>query len=275
MVDPFWLNRHVLKKDVVISPSTSGALPEDEKLLSPWLHPRFKPRVRLPQSPVALFPGHIAQRISTQRSCFTIHGANPIGLEEMAVWSPSRLVKFTIPGYRAQPIRRELAICGIDEATVFPDLDGLGRALGIRWGDDDFPLPHEGVYTRLRPSRLHGIGVFAIRRIPKGTNLFKGDSDEVRWIESGELGRLPKEVRRLYDDFCVVDKDGRYGCPPTFNRLTPSWYLNESKTPNVVCDEHLNFFANQDINSGDELTVDYITYSEEVSNVQPTRAKRK
>jgi hypothetical protein len=273
MLDPFWLNRHTLKKDIVISPSASGALPEDKKLLSRWLHPRFKPKARLPQNPVSLYPGHIAQRISTQRSCFTIHGANPTGLEQLADWSPTRLAKFTIPSYRTQPIRKELAVCGIDEATAFPDLDGLGRALGTRWGDDDFSLPHEGVFTRLRPSRTHGIGVFAIRRIPKGTKLFKGDSDDMRWIESQEVGRLPREVRRLYDDFCVL-RTGRLGCPPSFDRLTPSWYLNESRDPNVVCDEHFNFIAKRSIVSGEELTVDYSTYSEPVPAGQAPRKKR-
>jgi len=267
MLDPFWLNRRILKRDVVISPSASGALPEDKKLLKRWLHPRFKPRARLPQNPVALYPGHIAQRISTQRSCFTLHGANPLGLEKLAVRPPKRLVKFTIPGYRTQAIRKELAVCGIDEATAFPDLDGLGRALGVRWGDEGFPLPHEGALTRLRPSRVHGIGVFAIRRIRKGARLFKGDSDEMRWVEEGHLGRLPNEVRRLYMDFAVL-KDGRYGCPTSFNRLTQSWYLNESKKPNVICDEHLNFIAGRDISAGEELTVDYSSYSEPVPSVK-------
>jgi hypothetical protein len=272
MLDPFWLNRHTLRKDVVISPSASGALPEDKKLLQRWLHPRFEPRARLPQNPVALYPGHIAQRISTQRSCFTIHGANPAGLEELAVWPTKRLVKFSMPGYRTQAIRKELAICGIDEATAFPDLDGLGRALGARWGDDDFSLPHEAVFTRLRPSRRHGIGVFAIRPIPRGTKLFRGDSDDMRWIKSVDVGRLPSEVRRLYDDFCVL-KAGRLGCPTSFDRLTPSWYLNNSKDPNVVCDEHLNFIAKRPIASGEELTVDYSTYSEEVTS-SPSKKRK-
>jgi hypothetical protein len=263
MLDPYWLNRHTLRKDVVISPSASGALSEDKRLLKRWLHPRFEPRVRLPQNPVAIFPGHIAQRISTQRSCFTIHGANPVGLDEMAVWPPRRLVKLTIPGFRTQAVRKELFVCGIDEATVFPDLDGLGRALAIRWRDDDFSLPHERVFTRLRPSRTHGIGVFAIKRIPKGTRLFTGDIDEMRWIDTEMLGRLPKDIQRLYEDFGVL-KDGRWGCPTSFNRLTPAWYLNESKAPNVVCDEHLNFIAKADIGLNEELTVDYSTYSEQV-----------
>ena len=34
-------------------------------------------------------------------------------------------------------------------------------------------LPHEGVYTRIKPSNIHGVGVFAISDIPKGTYVFE------------------------------------------------------------------------------------------------------
>lgn len=33
-------------------------------------------------------------------------------------------------------------------------------------------LPHQQVYTRLKPSKIHGVGVFAIRPIPKNTRLY-------------------------------------------------------------------------------------------------------
>jgi hypothetical protein len=111
------------------------------------------------------------------------------------------------------------------------------------------------------------------RRISRGTKLFTGDSDEMRWIDAKQLGRLPREIRTLYEDFGVL-KDGQWGCPNSFNRLTPAWYLNESKSPNVVCDEHLNFVAKRDIGLGEELTVDYSTYSEPVPPSNIPKKKR-
>jgi SET domain-containing protein len=45
-----------------------------------------------------------------------------------------------------------------------------------------------------------------------------------------------------------------------------SWYLNEPRKgtqPNVLCDpETYDFFAMRDIKPGEELTVNYATYSD-------------
>lgn len=123
--------------------------------------------------------------------------------------------------------------------------------------------PHEGVYARLRPSPIHGVGVFAIRAIPKGTNIFPDDDEPMRWVPVDALAGLPDEIRGLYDDFSVIKDNGRlYGCPRSFNHLTVSWYLNESNDPNVVCDDDYDFRALRDIQAGEELTVDYSTFSE-------------
>jgi SET domain-containing protein len=118
------------------------------------------------------------------------------------------------------------------------------------------------VYARIQRSRTHGVGLFAVRNIKKGTELFGGDDSGMVWVEKKEIARLPKEVKRLYTHLGVL-KDGRYGCPLSFNQLTPAWYLNDSKTaPNVRCDANYDFFALRDIKAGEELTLDYSTYSE-------------
>ena len=128
-------------------------------------------------------------------------------------------------------------------------------------------LPHSGVYTRLGRSRIRGagVGVFAIRNIKKDTDIFSGEYDEITWIHVKELKMLPKEVRKMYEDFCIIKDNGtRYGCPKNFNRLIPCWYLNSSKIPNVRCDDKRNyrFYALRDIAKGKELTVNYSAYSE-------------
>jgi len=77
------------------------------------------------------------------------------------------------------------------------------------------------------------------------------------------LNDLPKEIRRLYDDFCIIkDRGEMYGCPENFNLMTVAWYLNHSKNPNVGCDKDYIFSALKDIKKGEELTADYNTYNE-------------
>lgn len=125
-------------------------------------------------------------------------------------------------------------------------------------------LPDVHGFTRLRPSKIHGVGVFAIRDIPKGTNIFGDDRSEMVWIKSSEIEGKSGEIKKLYDDFCVV-KNGKYGCPNGFNNLTVSWYINEpaaGQKSNVVCCGKYDFFAARDIQTNEELTVDYSTYSE-------------
>jgi SET domain-containing protein len=122
-------------------------------------------------------------------------------------------------------------------------------------------LPHVGVYVRLKPSKIHGIGVFAIRDIPKGTYVFRGDDDEMVWVKASSISRLEKETKKLYSDFCVT-RNGQYGCPSNFNLLTLAWYLNDSDKPNMAADKNYNFYSTRRIKKGEELTVNYDTYSD-------------
>jgi hypothetical protein len=127
-------------------------------------------------------------------------------------------------------------------------------------------LPHDGVYTRIKPSRVAsgGVGVFAICDIKQGTYLFEPDDEKVVWIPASRVNELPKQIRKLYYDFGPLKK-GKYYVPTSLNKLTVAWYLNEpaeGETPNVGCDADLKFYALTDIKEGDELTVDYSGYSD-------------
>ena len=122
-------------------------------------------------------------------------------------------------------------------------------------------LPHYRVFARISRSELHGVGVLAIRNIKKGTAIFYGDDEPILWVDKKRLKRLPREIRRLYEDFCII-RGSLYGCPKNFNQLTPAWYLNDSKNPNVICKNDYKFYALRDIKKGEELTVDYSTYSD-------------
>jgi SET domain-containing protein len=124
-------------------------------------------------------------------------------------------------------------------------------------------LPHQGVYTRLAPSPLHGVGVFAIRPIKKATQLFGDDDTGLIAVSPSSITRLPHGLKRLYRDFCIIQAKGKsYLCPKNFNLMTVSWYLNHSAQPNVRCDRNFNFYSLRHIKIGEELTVDYDSYNE-------------
>jgi SET domain-containing protein len=123
-------------------------------------------------------------------------------------------------------------------------------------------LPHEGVYTRLKPSDIHGVGVFAILDIPKDTYIFNGDNSKMVWVDKSVIDEQDEEIKKLYDDFCII-KGNKYYCIDSFNNLNVGWYLNESKDdPNVGCDDNYEFYALRDIKKGEELTMDYSSFCE-------------
>lgn len=122
-------------------------------------------------------------------------------------------------------------------------------------------FPHSNVYTRLAPSKIHGVGIFAIKDIPKGKNVFGSDNSKMIWVDKKIVKKQTSEIQKLYDDFCVIKGD-KYGCPDNFNNLTVDWYLNNSKKPNVRCNKNYDFIAMRVIKKGEELTANYSTYSD-------------
>jgi hypothetical protein len=79
-------------------------------------------------------------------------------------------------------------------------------------------LPHRHACIRLATSKISGVGVFAICNIKKGTDIFPDVNDEIIWIDKAKVRKLPKEIRRLYEDYCVR-KGSQYGCPVSFNLI--------------------------------------------------------
>ena len=126
-------------------------------------------------------------------------------------------------------------------------------------------LPHANAFTRLGPSDIDGIGVFALRKIPKGTNIFANDKLGIRWIDRTVIDTIDDPViADLYSKFAIRRGD-QYGCPANFNSMTVGWYLNEpprGQAANVVVDEDYSFIAPRDIEPGEELTVRYGDFSD-------------
>jgi hypothetical protein len=134
VLDPYRLNKSVIGKEWVIPPSapgigTAGCVAKVEK----WLPARFTKLAGLPREPVAVEPMHVARRISSQHSCFTIHGTDKHAFDKLQRKKDGCLIKIAIQASGINAIKRELRIYGINETTIFPDLDGLGRSINSRW----------------------------------------------------------------------------------------------------------------------------------------------
>jgi SET domain-containing protein len=126
----------------------------------------------------------------------------------------------------------------------------------------------QDTFCRIKPSPIAGVGVFAIRPIPSGTNPFVG-SKEVRYItySKKELPSLPTAVKKLIDDFGLFERDKCLIPEFGFNAIDISHFLNRSSHPNVIAvatgkNGDVEFFTKRKIKTGEELTVDYSSYSD-------------
>lgn len=121
----------------------------------------------------------------------------------------------------------------------------------------------KNTYCRLKPSKIEGVGLFAIRDIPKGVDPFFGIKHQ-RWYEftSKELEGIDKEVLNMIGDFFVIEKDKSVYIPEYgLNSIDISFFINNSKTPNVkTTDGGLNFVTLREIKKGEEITTSYADY---------------
>lgn len=124
----------------------------------------------------------------------------------------------------------------------------------------------ENVYCRLQPSKVSGIGVFAIRDIPKGRELFKTFLDyeltpvPLSMIENNP--KIDKAVGQLANDMFPLHNGKLYMYRRGLNAIDISFFLNHSKKANVYMDDTSACFAARNIKKGEELLANYEEYTE-------------
>jgi len=114
------------------------------------------------------------------------------------------------------------------------------------------------VYCHLGVSPVHGIGVFAMRAIPKGVNPMRArlKFDEIAYTHK-EIKTLPRGVRKEIEMFCYYDDDHVFVPSIGLNSMNMAVYLNHSKTPNVVYKKNGQLITLRSIKIGEELMMDY------------------
>lgn len=120
----------------------------------------------------------------------------------------------------------------------------------------------EGTSIRIKPSPIHGVGIFAEIDIPKGADPFRL-YQPLNWAEldRADIESLPEHVKKIISDFYAPD-DGKIYVPANgLNVFDITFYINHSDTPNMLTtDGGENFVAGRNIAAGEELTSDYNTY---------------
>lgn len=117
---------------------------------------------------------------------------------------------------------------------------------------------HDEVHCRIGVSPIHGVGVFAIRRITKGSRVLESPlPTRDASVPKALLRSLPVGVRRLVDAFCEHD-ERTYLLPKSgLNVVSLYQYLNHSKEPNIKLVSPGHYVALRAIKTGEELTLDY------------------
>ncbi len=111
----------------------------------------------------------------------------------------------------------------------------------------------------LRPSPVHGIGVFALCPIPKGCRtIFSANKGEWIRVPITDIEKLPEHSRNLVETYCLYDETHYFVPDYGFKVMDLVNYLNHSSTPNLVSVNDGEYFeAIRDIEAGEELFVNY------------------
>ena len=118
------------------------------------------------------------------------------------------------------------------------------------------------VPTRIGPSAIHGIGVFAVAPIVKGTPVWRFEKGLDMEFAPDFAAHFPEHVRAFFAQYGYVDRN--------LNRLILCFddarFVNHSDAPNVgtdyAQDPHGLDLALRDIAAGEELTMDYAGFEE-------------
>jgi SET domain-containing protein len=118
----------------------------------------------------------------------------------------------------------------------------------------------EDTYAALKPSPVHGIGVFAIRDIPKGCrSVFSKPNKHWIKLSKKKISRLPAHSIELIETYCLSDEKNYYVPDFGFKIVDLVIFLNHSDdTPNLVSVDEGNYYeALRDIAAGEELLISY------------------
>jgi len=107
------------------------------------------------------------------------------------------------------------------------------------------------IKVTIRPSKTHGVGVFAIQDIPKGVRLHMDDLPQVYYLPYSSFGKLFPEVRdNIVNKWPRVVNNEKFAFPEARFQA----YCNHSDDPNYDSKTDSSL---RDISVGEEIFEDY------------------
>ena len=125
------------------------------------------------------------------------------------------------------------------------------------------------IKVRVQPSGIHGMGLFVVEAVAKGTAVWRFEAGFEREYSSGELDALPTLAQQHLRWFAFLDRvsgnwilSGDHAC-----------FMNHSATPNTGALPDavppVTTVALRDIATGEELTCDYFAFDAEAAGKLP------
>jgi len=120
---------------------------------------------------------------------------------------------------------------------------------------------NSNTWIALKPSPIEGIGVFALRNIPKGCReMFSKPDPAESWINlsKAEVEVLPPHSKWMVENYCLYDDEQYFVPAGGFKKMDLSYFLNHSDAPNIISINDGDYFeTTKDIATGEELLIDY------------------
>lgn len=109
------------------------------------------------------------------------------------------------------------------------------------------------IETELRQSGIHGIGLFCVGPIPKGTKVWEFHPLFDQVLDDASLASLPPPIHSFLQKYAYRTVESN----ELVVNLDLSRHMNHADNPNLICDAESNYYAAVDLAPGTELTCDY------------------
>lgn len=121
------------------------------------------------------------------------------------------------------------------------------------------------VFCSLAPSPIHGVGVFALKEIPKNIVIFS----PIAWekLDNFILKKLDDNILSTYKKTFKITNSGMNIPSKGYNSIDFRFYINHSYSPNLNYDSENDLIITKNIiPSNTELTINYKAYGFYIDN---------